>query len=41
LGRFRTVCHVVKPDGERLVELAWLADRGKLRPMIDAVFPPE
>ena len=35
----RTVCYVVEPDGEQLVELAWLADRGKLRPTIVAVFP--
>jgi NADPH:quinone reductase-like Zn-dependent oxidoreductase len=33
------VYFVVEPNREQLVELARLADRGELRPMIDAVFP--
>ena len=29
----------VKPDGQRLTEIAKIVDNGKLRPLIQAVFP--
>jgi NADPH:quinone reductase-like Zn-dependent oxidoreductase len=35
----RSTYFVVEPNREQLVELARLADRGKLRPAIDEVFP--
>ncbi len=35
----KAIYFVVKPNGKQLVELAKLADKGNLRPIIDKIFP--